>query len=187
MKLSFLFTFLLLATTTISVSQNINQEIKIEKQQPFLVGEINLDGLLSNSYKDWFQSNLESYQVDLTQIESIKEELTSYKILVFMGTWCGDSKREVPRFIKILKTVNFPMENLKIIAVDKRKTHYKKSPQGEEWGLNIRRVPTFIFYKNGREINRIIESPVTSLEEDIKVIVNKEEYTPNYSQSLHFD
>jgi thiol-disulfide isomerase/thioredoxin len=84
-----------------------------------------------------------------------------------MGTCCGDSKREVPRFIKILKPVDFPMENLKIVALDKRKEKYKKSPQGEEWGLNIRRVPTFIFYKNGREINRIIETPVTTLEEDI--------------------
>ena len=104
-----------------------------------------------------------------------------------MGTWCGDSKREVPRFIKILESVDYPMENLKIVAVDKRRDFYKKSPQGEEWGLNIRRVPTFIFYKNGREINRIIETPVTTLEVDIVSIVLQQEYTPNYSKSLHYD
>jgi len=76
-----------------------------------------------------------------------------------MGTWCGDSKREVPRFIKVLEAANFPVDNLKIVAVDRRKEQYKKSPTGEEWGLSIKRVPTFIFYKNGKESNRIIESP----------------------------
>jgi hypothetical protein len=79
------------------------------------------------------------------------------------------------------------MKNLKIVAVDKRKDFYKKSPQGEEWGLNIRRVPTFIFYKNGREINRIIESPLATLEEDIISIVLQQEYVPNYSKSLRYD
>ena len=44
-----------------------------------------------------------------------------------MGTWCDDSKRVVPRFIKILESVNFPMENLKIVAVNKWRDYYKKS------------------------------------------------------------
>jgi thiol-disulfide isomerase/thioredoxin len=52
-----------------------------------------------------------------------------------MGTWCGDSKREVPRFIKILKSVDFPMENLKIVALDKRKEKYKKKPARRRMGV----------------------------------------------------
>ncbi|WP_339651398.1 thioredoxin family protein [uncultured Maribacter sp.] len=186
MKSLFLLTFFLLTSTIIS-SQKINQEISLENQQPLLVGEINIEGLSSYSYKEWFQPNLASYTVSTTNLEQVKDKLAEYQILIFMGTWCGDSKREVPRFIKILESVDFPLEKLKIVAVDKRKDFYKKSPQGEEWGLNIRRVPTFIFYKNGREINRIIESPVTTLEEDILKIVLQNQYTPNYSASLHFD
>lgn len=186
MKSLFLFTFFIFTSTIIS-SQKINQEISIKNQQPFLVGEINIEGLSSNSYKEWFQPNSASYSVSTTNLEQIKDKIAEHQILIFMGTWCGNSKREVPRFIKILKSVNFPMENLKIVAVDKRRDFYKKSPQGEEWRLNIRRAPTFIFYKNGREINRIIETPVTTLEEDIISIVLQQEYTPNYSKSLHFD
>jgi thiol-disulfide isomerase/thioredoxin len=186
MKSLFLFTFCLFTSTIIS-SQKINQEISIENQQPFLVGEINIEGLSSNSYKEWFQPNLASYTVSTTNLGQVKNNLAEHQILIFMGTWCGDSKREVPRFIKILESVDYPMKNLKIVAVDKRKDFYKKSPQGEERGLNIRRVPTFIFYKNGREINRIIETPVTTLEEDILKIISQEQYTPNYSTSLHFD
>lgn len=178
--------FLLTISSTLS-AQQVNQEIKIENNQPFMVGQIDLDGLSSNSYQNWYDTNHEAYEVDTEIISSIKNELRTHKILLFMGTWCGDSKREVPRFIKILEAADFPMENLKIVGVDRRKEHYKKSPTGEEWALRITRVPTFIFYKNGKETNRIIESPITSLEADIKAIVSKAEYTPNYPKSLHFD
>ncbi|TMM52212.1 thioredoxin family protein [Maribacter algarum] len=179
---------LLLATLSTSVSaQQINQEIKIEGNQPYMVGKIDLNGLTSNSYQSWYDTNHKAYEVDTKTLSSIKNELTKHKVLVFMGTWCGDSKREVPRFIKTLEAADFPMENLKIVAVDRRKEHYKKSPTGEEWGLSIKRVPTFIFYKDGKETNRIIESPIVSLEEDIKTIVTGSEYIPNYPKSLHFD
>ena len=131
------------------------------------MGDINVEGLSFYSYKSWLLPNLAFYTVSPTNLEPLKDKLAEHQILIFMGTWCGDSKREVPQFIKILESVDFPIKNLKIVALDKRKEKHKKSPQGEEWGLNIRSVPTFIFYKNGREINRIIKTPVATLEEDI--------------------
>jgi len=179
---------LILCLFSISLSaQKINQEVKVENNQSFLVGPINLSGLNSDSYESWYRSNHSAYTVNTEIMTSIEDELAQHKILVFMGTWCDDSKREVPRFIKTLENANFPMENLKIVAVDRRKGMYKKSPTGEEWGLSIKRVPTFIFYKDGKEANRIIESPITSLEADMKAIVTNAEYTPNYPKSLHFD
>ena len=178
--------FLLTFSTNLS-AQKLNQEIKIEGNQPFMVGQIDLNGLTSNSYENWYNTNHKGYQVDTEITSSIKNELAKHKVLVFMGTWCGDSKREVPRFLKVLEAADFPMENLKMVAVDHRKNQYKKSPSGEEWGLSIKRVPTFIFYKDGKETNRIIESPITSLEEDMKAIVTSKTYTPNYPKSLHFD
>lgn len=180
--------FILAMMPTLSLSaQKINQEVTTSNQQPFLIGRVDIDGLNSKSYQLWYRSNHDAYIVDTKTITAIKNELATFKILLFMGTWCGDSKREVPRFIKILEAANFPMENLKIIAVDRRKGYYKKSPTGEEWALSIKRVPTFIFYKDGKEVNRIIESPIISLEKDIESILMNENYTPNYPNSLHFD
>jgi len=181
-----LITILVFITSSVS-AQNINQEISIPNEQPFMVGQVNLKGLRSNTYRNWYSSNYDTYEVASEIITPVKKELVEHKILIFMGTWCGDSKREVPRFIKILEAVDFPMENLKIVALDRRKAYYKKSPNGEEWGLRIKRVPTFIFYKNGKETNRIIESPTVSLEADIKAIITNADYTPNYPKSLHFD
>ncbi|SIQ94009.1 thioredoxin family protein [Maribacter ulvicola] len=187
MKFPVIIIILFLNYTVSTFSQNPNQEVTLENQQPFLLGEVTVDALSTNTYQSWYEQNFVNYEVDQNQIDVFKGKIASYKILIFMATWCADSKREVPRFLKILKSAGFPLENLKIVALDKRKVSYKKSPQGEEWGLNIRRVPTFIFYKNGKELNRIIETPVTTLEEDILKIISQHEYVPNYTSSLHFD
>ncbi len=168
-------------------AQLINQEISLENGQKFLVGEITKEGLQQSYYTKWFQTNYDNYQVDETIISNIKEDLQSYHVLVFLGTWCGDSKREVPRFLKILETANVPDDHLKIVALDKRKGKYKQSPTGEEWGLQILRVPTIVILKNGREINRIIETPNSTLEEDLHKIIKREGYTANKAKSMHFD
>jgi tetratricopeptide (TPR) repeat protein len=58
-----------------------------------------------------------------------------------------------------------------MVAVSREREQYKQSPGGEHEGLTIHRVPTFIFYKEGMEVNRIVESPVLSLEKDIAAIL----------------
>ncbi|MCL6267840.1 thioredoxin family protein [Flagellimonas myxillae] len=179
MKRIFL-TFLLLGSGLMH-AQTVNQEIEQENGKTFLLGKINLEGLQSEPYNSWFSSNYSSYAVDETLVKVFKPALDGYHVKLFLGTWCGDSKREVPRFLKILEAANFPMENLDIVALDRRSGKVKTSPTGEERGLNIIRVPTMLFYKNGKEVNRIVESPIETLEEDMAQILNGQSYTPNYA------
>ena len=51
----------------------------------------------------------------------------------------------------------------------------KLSPVGEYDRLGIERVPTFILYEKNIEAGRIIENPVTSLEQDMVNILNRNE------------
>jgi thiol-disulfide isomerase/thioredoxin len=178
---------ILLSSSTLLVAQSFNKEILLKNDQKILVGKIDKTGLNLPSYRSWFQKNYDDYYLDENSISIFAKKLSDYHIKLFMGTWCGDSQREVPRFLKILEHAKFPMEKLQMVAVDVRKDHYKKSPTGEEWGLQILRVPTIIFYKNGREANRIIETPNKTLEEDILDIINGNSYVPNKAKSLHFD
>jgi thiol-disulfide isomerase/thioredoxin len=87
--------------------------------------------------------------------------------MVFLGSWCGDTKRELPRFLKIMEFLKFPETKIKLIGVDRT----KKAPVYTENIWNIEFVPTFIFLKNGMEIGRIVEQPVASLEQDMKQIL----------------
>lgn len=173
--------FLLTAVLSImaATAQPFNKEINSEGKAPSLLGKISNEGLSSNSYSEWFTNNFDEYTPKQTTIETLKKELDTYTITAFMGTWCGDSKREVPRFYKVLEAANFPLDRLTMVAVSRDRESYKQSPGGEEEGLNIHRVPTFIVYKNGEEVNRIVESPVFSLEEDLVQILQNN-YTSNY-------
>ena len=92
-------------------------------------------------------------------------------IKIVMGTWCPDSRREVPRFMRILDVWQFPASKVTFIGVDDAKL----SPVGEYDKLDIQRVPTFIIYKNNIEAGRIIENPKTSLEQDMVNILTRNE------------
>ena len=176
-----LFVALLLLTLGLGHAQETNQEVVLNNGKKILVGPITAEGLQQPPYANWYLNSYSQYTVDTDLIKMFQKKLGKHSIKLFLGTWCGDSRREVPRILKILEHANFPNDNLEIVAVDSRKPNYKKSPGGEEKGWDIRKVPTLIFLKNGKETNRIVESPISSLEEDILSIVNNKGYVPNYS------
>ena len=93
-----------------------------------------------------------------------------------MNTRCHDSKREVPRFLKILNSLNFSNENIKIVLLNSE----KKTADGLEIGKEITNTPTIIFLKNSSEENRIVEFPYENLEKDIYRIINNMGYKNVY-------
>ena len=93
-----------------------------------------------------------------------------------MSVWCHDSHREIPRLSKILEAIDFQEQNLEIIALNRA----KKTPNNLQKGFNIKRTPTLIFYKNGKEINRFVEQPIKSLEKDILKILAGKNYKHTY-------
>ena len=161
-------------------SQNINNIVKYGDNKDMLLGKIDKSGLQSAPFNTWFNKNYDNYIVNKDLVKTFKKDLKNYTIKAFLGTWCGDSKKEVPRFYKVLEAANFPMKQLEVIALDRSNDAYKQGPNGEEKGLNIHRVPTFIFYKNGKEINRIVEHPKETFERDILAIVTTDNYRQNY-------
>lgn len=172
--------FTILLTYQMLMSQSLNKQVKDEEGKDMLLGTINKTGLTQAPFNEWFDKNYKDYAVNDKIVKQLKDSLNQYTIKAFLGTWCGDSKREVPHFYSVLETADFPMNQLEVIALDHADTAYKKGPNGEEKGLNIHRVPTFIFYKNGEEVNRIVEFPNETLERDMLKIVNQERYYPHY-------
>lgn len=172
--------FITLLSLHYGFSQTLNHIELDAKGNEVLLGEINKNGLTRNTFNSWFSKNHEEYMVNKSITKKLKDSLNQYEIKVFLGTWCGDSKKEVPRFYKIIEAAKFPENQLQVIALDRTEDAYKQSPNREEKGLNIHRVPTFIFYRNGKEINRIVEHPKETLERDMLSIVTDNKYTSNY-------
>ncbi len=144
-----------------------------QEQTTDLVGQIDRQALSDLS---WYKKNYSSYTPEQTSLEALQDSLNDIEIKVFMGTWCHDSKRETPRLFKILDKLNYNLSSLSLVALD----YSKSTPDGFEDGLDIQRTPTFVFFKNGEEVGRIVETPRESLEQDILKIVTSQEYKHSY-------
>ncbi len=157
-----------------------NAEIKNTNGQTILAGHCSPAILHTAGYKEWYDASFTGYTVDKATVSQISPLLQNKTIEVFLGSWCGDSKRETPRMMKLLEEASFDTSHIKLIFVDNATATYKQSPQHEEKGKNIHHVPTFIVYDGNKELGRIIESPVVSLEKDLQSILTHTPYTPNY-------
>ncbi|SRX54115.1 thioredoxin family protein [Aequorivita sp. CIP111184] len=157
--------------------KNINDTVPYE-DSVMLLGQANRKGFQMDAFKDWFNTGYEDYKVDSKTIEQLKPLLQEVNITVFMGTWCEDSQRETPHFYKILDDAGFDESKLTLITVSEEKT----TPQGFEKGKDITNVPTIIFYKDGKELGRIVEYPIESLEKDMSAILSGKEYKHAYAE-----
>ncbi|MHB0857117.1 MAG: Fe-S-containing protein [Anaerolineae bacterium] len=117
---------------------------------------------------EWQALPADSYVPEETSVATIREGLEDVQVLLFVGTWCGDSQREVPRFFDIMDQTGWPEDTVQIVGLDRT----KKDAEGltTEWGIEY--VPTFVFLLNGTEIGRIVERPETTLEGDIADILS---------------
>lgn len=88
-------------------------------------------------------------------------------MLVFLGTWCSDTKRELPRFFKSMDQAGLSELQVILIGLDRSKKDTEELT--EKWQIEF--VPTFIFIRNGRELGRIVETPEDTLEGNIAQIL----------------
>ncbi|OJJ20087.1 hypothetical protein BKI52_16575 [marine bacterium AO1-C] len=154
-------------------------QINQEETTHMLVGKINQQGLKKTPYNQWFSKNYKAYEVNNQELKLDKKDLKNLKIKIFLGTWCGDSKREVPRFLKVAAQLGIAPSQIEMIALKRD----RKSPDGEYKGLNIHHVPTFIVSQGTQELGRITEEPVQSLEADLVKIIQQKPYTPYFAGS----
>jgi len=173
----------LLFSQTEPTDKLINQKAKDVRGNEMLIGKCTRSALLEAPYSEWFPKNYDDYKVDSFTAALVKPLLKNRSIIIFMGTWCGDSRREVPRMLKILDCCGFPEQQLQLVMVSNHEADFKQSPQHEEQGRNIVRVPTMIIEEQQQEAGRIVEFPVVSLEKDLLSILQKGKYIPNYSAS----
>ena len=160
--------FTVLFTLNIFAQDELNQIVIDEMiDEEILFGYCDREGLTTEPFNEWFQTEYDYYEIDQETLDMVNAELLSnVEIKIVLGTWCHDSKREVPRFYKIADYLDF--DQYKLIGVNRAKL----TDGTEVDGLNIELVPTFIFYNAGEEVGRIIESPKESLEKDIAQIIS---------------
>ncbi len=114
-----------------------------------------------------FHAGYDSAKIAAEFVPMIRAVHEGVDVTIFFGGWCSDSRREVPRFLRLADESGFPGSSITLYALDRT----KKSDDGLTERFGIERIPTFIFLKDGREIGRITESPATTLEGDVLTIL----------------
>ncbi len=129
-----------------------------------LYGKINKSDMQKEPFASWFNEDYETYKPDFNHIDQIKEYMNNVsEVVIIMGSWCPDTRRELPIMMKILDEVNFPEADTKIYAVDRNKKNGLKELRNHKF----ERIPTFIFYDGSNEIGRIVEKVQTTTEEEL--------------------
>lgn len=151
----------------------VNRELETTQDGKMLVGIQLREQLQKAPYSDWYTTEYQEYQTDKKSISELKKQkIGTYHIIAVLGTWCDDSHRELPRLLKILDEAGYPENKLQLLAVNRK----RESPTGEEGLYNIQKVPTFIVFKYGKEIGRILEAPKSGwIERDLLEILKKDD------------
>ena len=103
MKISYLFLF---CTLIIGCAEQIfSNQPKLVYEDGYHFGHLNKSIIKEHDAYAWFPKQYDKYQPMLEKIDT--NALNETDIVVFMGTWCHDSKREVPRLYKILDGINY--------------------------------------------------------------------------------
>ena len=170
--MKYLLLFLLIATACFA---HLDEPHFIQVDEE-IVGEVTLADI-DKTILDW-SVEAEIWEPDYELVEELSKIDFPVGIICVLGTWCEDSVREVPQFVKLLKVTENPNFKMKMLAVGRKDNELAlewEKQNGFEVGVRaeyqIEFVPTFIFYKDGVEIGRIIETPEISLEIDMSHII----------------
>jgi hypothetical protein len=138
------------------------QAKKEENDGPVLMGHLAREQIEA-AVPDWVQAEVEA-QPDPAAAQALAAVEPGAEVSVFLGTWCSDSRREVPRLWKALDatggTATFA---IRYIGVDRE----KKEPAAAIAESDIRFLPTFIVQRDGRETGRIVETSPHGVEQDL--------------------
>jgi len=116
---------------------------------------------------EWVQAEVDA-KPDAGAAQALGAVEPGAEVTVFLGTWCGDSRREVPRLWKALDTEGGAVPfQIRYIGVD----HDKKQPADLIKEDDVRYLPTFIVRRGGHEVGRIVESSPHGVEQDLLALL----------------
>ena len=110
-----------------------------------------------------------AYAPDPQSIERLRAVGREVLIRVFLGSWCDDSKAHVGELFKVLEMADNPLLRAEYVGVPKDKGARAPFLGGE----SIERIPTFIVLVDGVEKGRIVETPASSVEDDLLALIAK--------------
>lgn len=135
------------------------------QEEGALVGPVTRDKVEASP--EWAQAEVES-KPDPNVAAALASVPAGAEVEIFLGTWCGDSRREVPRFWKAVDAAGGAVPfQVRYVGVD----HAKKEPAAEIAREGVLYLPTFIVRRGGHEVGRVVESSPNGIESDLLALL----------------
>ncbi len=132
--------------------------------EPFLLGPVDWDELAQLS--GW-QEEYDAGEPDPAALERLGSATGSYRIVSVLGSWCHDSRREIPRLVKVLDQLSTPVFSHEMIGVDR--TRRIDDPEVASFAGIERTVDLVatiaVFDDAGVELGRVVETAEKPIEE----------------------
>ena len=119
-------------------------------------------------FSSWYNAEYKAYNPDpvfVDELKTYKDKIS--ELVIILATWCPDTRRELPRVMKILDQAGFSQKKMSMYAVDRNKENDVKALDKYEFT----HVPAIIFFDEEKEIARITEQPEMTLEEDLTAML----------------
>ena len=142
--------------------------------------ETNLLGRVSwaqlEKVRGW-EASYKAYRPDPVALAKLRKIKGHYRIVVVLGSWCSDSRREVPRLVKILNVIGGKHFSLEMYGVGHTlRVDDPSFPKDVLPGVKAERVPTIIVLdRDGQELGRVVETAEQPLETLLYTFVAPEE------------
>lgn len=139
---------------------------KSQQEESVLVGPVTREQV-EQAVPEWVKVEGES-SPDAEAARALAGVEPGAELIVFLGTWCGDSRRELSRFWRALDEAGGDVPfAIQYIGVDEA----KEEPAAPVTNYEILYVPTFIVSRNGQEVGRIVESSPAGIEKDLLALL----------------
>jgi hypothetical protein len=124
---------------------------------------------------EWVQVEVDS-KPELAAARALALVEPGAEVTVLLGTWCGDSRREISRLWRALDDVGAAPQGgpagglpftIRYIGVDEA----KQQPEAEVKAAGLLYVPTLIVSRGGHEVGRIVERPPHGVEADLLALL----------------
>ena len=84
----------------ISFTQDV-QQYENSRYESHLCGAFQIDDLEKDTiFQKWYNKNYLDFEV-LNKKPAWVKDLKNVEVDIYLGTWCGDSKKWVPKFVKL--------------------------------------------------------------------------------------
>jgi thiol-disulfide isomerase/thioredoxin len=130
-----------------------------------LKGKVEMKTLMNDPSTTWFYKGVNDYQPNDNMLNYIKANRSNFNLVVVMGTWDETSRQVVPQLYKVMITGGSPEEQVVMFGTD------QKLQSDAPVDYKVKRVPTIIVFKDGKEEGRIVGTPKESIEGDLSRIL----------------